>query len=121
MIRGEGNSTYSHQFQKGVVDTGTMRQEEAAPWAEVVEEEEFLILLPSLRRLFFDVEVIQYLANPTMISLGSLSQEGLVLRQLLFIGERNTVNSLESVVIGVPEEVRRRTLHRYLVNMVAAS
>jgi hypothetical protein len=43
------NTTYPHQLHKGIIDTSAMRKEKAAPWAKIVEEEQFLILLLSSR------------------------------------------------------------------------
>ena len=40
-----------------------------------------------------------------MVTLSSLSQEGLVLRQLFLIREGDAVHSLQRVVVGIAEEV----------------
>lgn len=36
--------TYSDELNQGVVDEGPLRQEEAAPWTQVMEEEQVLLL-----------------------------------------------------------------------------
>lgn len=36
--------TYSDEFNQGVVEEGSFRQEEAAPWTQVMEEEQVLLL-----------------------------------------------------------------------------
>ena len=45
-----------------------------------------------------------------MITLRGLSKEDFVLSQLFFIGEGDTVDALQGVVLGVAEEVRRGAL-----------
>lgn len=37
-------STYSDELNQGVVQKGSLRQEEAAPWTQVMEEKQFLLL-----------------------------------------------------------------------------
>lgn len=36
--------TYSNELNQSVVDEGSLRQEEAAPWTQVMEEEQVLLL-----------------------------------------------------------------------------
>lgn len=36
--------TYSDELNQGVVQKGSLRQEEAAPWTQVMEEKQFLLL-----------------------------------------------------------------------------
>jgi len=45
-----------------------------------------------------------------MIPPGSLGEENLVLRELLLVGERDTINSLQGIIVLVTEEVRGRIL-----------
>ena len=45
-----------------------------------------------------------------MIPPGSLSEESLVLRELLLVRERDAVNSLQGIVVLITEEVRSRIL-----------
>ena len=54
-----------------------MREEETASRAEIVEEEQLLVL-----------------ANFTVIALSSLSEEDFVICELLLVGERDTVDAL---------------------------
>lgn len=37
-------STYSDELNQGVVQKGSLRQEEAAPWTQVMEEKQVLLL-----------------------------------------------------------------------------
>lgn len=84
----------TQKLEKGVVDFGTVWQEEARSGGELVEEEEFLLL-----------------TNLSVITLGSLLQVLLVLFQLLLVWERDTVDTLEGIVVGVSEEVGRGVLY----------
>lgn len=45
-----------------------------------------------------------------MVTFSSLSEEDFVISQLLLVRERNAVNALERVVVGISQEVRRRVL-----------
>jgi len=65
-----------------------MREEETASGAQVIEEEQLLLL-----------------ANLAVIAFGSLGQESLVVCQLLLVGEGDTINALKRVVGWVSEEV----------------
>jgi len=78
----------AHELDKGIVDPRSVREEEAASGAQVVEEEEFLV--------FADLPVVP---------LRCLSEECLILGQLLLVREGDTVDSLEGVVGVVTEEV----------------
>ena len=70
-----------------------MREEETASRTQLIEEEQ--LLLPP---------------NLTMIALSSLRKEVLVLRQLLLVGEGDTVDTLQRLIVRVAEEVRGRVL-----------
>lgn len=45
-----------------------------------------------------------------MVSPGSFSEEGLVVCELLLVGERDTVNSLKGIIVLIAKEVRSRIL-----------
>lgn len=57
-----GKLTYAHELNEGIIDPGTMRQEEGTSRTQIVEEKEFL--------LFTDL---------SMIALRGFRQENLVL------------------------------------------
>lgn len=80
-----------NELDKGVVDTGTVREPETGSRAEFVEEEEFLFS-PDL----------------AVVTLGGLLEELLVLCHLFRVGEGDAVDSLEGVVVLVAQKVRRR-------------
>ena len=40
----ETDNTYTHELDERVVDSGAVGEEEATTWAEVVEEEQYLLL-----------------------------------------------------------------------------
>ena len=86
-----------------------MGKEESTPGTEVVEEEEFLFLQKNqfLSCFWFRKP---HLANLTVISLGSFRKESFVLRKLLLIWERDTVDTLQGVIFGVTKEVRSGVL-----------
>lgn len=42
--------TYSDELNQRVVDEGPFRQEEAAPWTQFMEEEQFLLLNQKKKR-----------------------------------------------------------------------
>jgi len=65
-----------------------MGQEEAASRAEVIEEEEFLVL-----------------SDLAMVALRSLGKEDFVVGQLLLIWEGDSVDALQGVIVGVTEEI----------------
>lgn len=81
------------EVHKGVVDTSSVREEEARTGREIVEEEQFLLL-----------------SNLAMVTLGGFFQELLVLSHLLGVRERDTIDTLERVVLGITQEVRSRVL-----------
>ena len=84
-----------------------MREEEAASGAKIVEEEQFLLLSTGGIRLrnYSRYSERTCLANLSMVTLSSFSQEGFVLRQLFLIREGDTIHSLQRVVVGIAEEV----------------
>lgn len=51
-----------------------------------------------------------YLSNLSVISFRGLLQEVLVLGHFLLVGEGDTVDSLQRVVVGVSKEIRCRVL-----------
>ena len=51
-----------------------------------------------------------YLANLPVVTLRGFLEEVLVLGHLLLVREGDTVDTLQRVVLGVAEEVRRRAL-----------
>ncbi len=80
----EWEHTYPHEFNESIIYPCPTRKEEAASGTKVVEEEQLL--------LSTDLSVIPF---------RSLR----VLCQLLLVGEGDTVDSLERVVVRVAEEV----------------
>jgi len=66
--------THLHEFEKGVVDPHTIRQEEGTSRRQVVEDKQFLLS-----------------TDPSVIPFGSFFHVFLVLRHLFRIGERDTV------------------------------
>lgn len=76
------------QVHEGVVNAYTVWQEEGGTGGGFVEEEKLLVL-----------------ADLSVIAFGSLSKEVLVLLKLLLVGERNTSNSLDRLVLAVTEPV----------------
>ena len=81
-------------FHNSVVDAHTVGQPHGGTGRALLEVKELLLL-----------------ANEAVIALGSLLEELLVGGHLLLIGERDTIDTLEGVVVGVTEEVGRRVLH----------
>jgi len=65
-----------------------MWQEEATSRAQVIKEEKFLLF-----------------ADLTMITFGSFSKEQLVFRQLLFVWEGDSIDTLKRLVVRVAKEV----------------
>ena len=86
-----------------------MGKEESTSGTEVVEEEQFLLLQKNQHLSFFQFRN-PHLANLTVISLGGFRKESFVLRKLLLIWERDTVDTLQGVVFGVTKEVRSGVL-----------
>ena len=84
---------FSHQLDQGVVDPGAVRQPEAASRTELVEEEKLLVL-----------------SNLAMVAFGGLGEESLVFGQLFLVGEGDTVDTLQRLIVRVAEEVRGRVL-----------
>lgn len=79
-----------------------------------MEEEELLVLrgcggsaLPSPA-----LKERAHLADTPVVALGRLLKELLVLGHLLGVGERNSVDALQAVVVLVAEEVGGRVLRR---------
>ena len=85
--------THPHELDEGVVDPRAVREPEAAAGRQVVEEEELLVL-----------------ADAAVVALGRLLEELLVVLHLGRVGERDAVDALQRLVVGVAEEVRRRVL-----------
>lgn len=77
-------AAYPHKLSKRVVDARAMWKEEAASWAELVEEEQLL-----------------FSADLAVIPLGGFGQHCLVFRQLLLVWERDTIYSLQRVVVRI--------------------
>lgn len=92
------------EVQQGVVDTHTVGQEEGRAGRNLIEEEELLVL-----------------ANLSVVALGSLSKEVLVLLELLLVRERNTSNSLHGLVGAVTEPVGGRILYSSQSSMLHAT
>lgn len=42
--------TYSDELNQGVVEEGSLRQEETAPWTQVMEEEQVLLLNKTFKK-----------------------------------------------------------------------
>lgn len=59
-----------------------MRKEKTAPRTQVIKEKQFLVF-----------------ANLSVITFGSLGKKNLIVRQLLFVRERNPVDALERFII----------------------
>eukprot|EP00053_Salpingoeca_punica_P013384 m.120929 g.120929 ORF g.120929 m.120929 type:complete len:748 (-) comp16189_c0_seq1:23-2266(-) len=76
-----------------VVDVGAARQEEAAARRELVEEEELLLL-----------------ADLAVVALGSLLLQNLPLLEQLFVRERNAIDALQALSIGLALPVGGRGL-----------
>lgn len=70
-----------------------MRQEETTSRAVFIEEEQLLLL-----------------SDFAMIPTSSLLKELFVVPQLLLVWERNAVDTLQRVVVGIAKEVRGRVL-----------
>ena len=83
----------AHELHQRVVDPSAMRQKETASGTELVEEEKLLVL-----------------SNLAMVALGGFSEESLVFGQLLLVGEGDTVDTLQRIVLRITEEVRSRAL-----------
>lgn len=81
------------KVHEGVIDAGSVREEEARSGREIVEEKQLLLL-----------------SNLAMVALSGLLQELFVLSHLLGVGERNTIDTLKRVVLGITQEVRSRVL-----------
>lgn len=79
-----------------------------------MEKEEFLILRADLQcqplAVTGYVQARTHLSNTTVITLGRLLEELLVFNHLLRVGEGDAVHALQTGVVGVPKEVRRRVL-----------
>lgn len=76
-----------------VVNPRTMGEEETRTWREFMEEKQFLLS-----------------ANSTMVPLGSLFEELLVVDHSLGVWEGDTVDALEGGVVGVAQKVGGRVL-----------
>lgn len=79
------------KIHQSIVDTRTVGEEEGRTRRSFIEEEQLLIL-----------------TNLSVIPLLSLSKEVLVLVKLLLVGERNTSNSLDGLVLAVTQPVSGR-------------
>ena len=82
------------EVHKGIVDACTVRKEKARTGRELVEEEKLLLL-----------------SDLAMVTLRSLFEDLLVLSHLLGVRERDTVDSLERIILGVSQEIRGGVLH----------
>ena len=82
-----------------------MREEESTSRTEVVEEEQLLFLSPHIVSQCKWCGKLKYLADLAMVTLGSLSEERLVLCERLLVGEGDTVDSLQRIIVGVAQEV----------------
>ena len=87
--------TRPHELQERVVYTRAVRQEEATSRTEIVEEEKLLLF-----------------SNLPMIPTGCFGEELLILNHLLLVRERDSVDTLQRVIVGIAEEVGRRILRR---------
>ena len=76
-----------------VVDTRTVWQPETAARTQLVEHEQLLLT-----------------ADAAVVALGGLGQKVLVFGHLLLIRERNTIQTLQRVILLVTQEVRGRVL-----------
>jgi hypothetical protein len=85
-----------------------VRQEETTSGAHFVEEEQFLVL--QAVRQVTDKSNDNDLSNPPMISLRSLDKERFVLRKLLLVWKRDSVDSLEGIIARITKEIGRRIL-----------
>lgn len=85
-----------------------MRQEETTSGAHFVEEEQFLVL-QAVRQVTNKINDND-LSNPPMISLRSLDKERFVLRKLLLVWKRDSVDSLEGIITRITKEIGRRIL-----------
>lgn len=81
---------YPDKGHQGVVDPGTVGEEEAAAGAQLVEEEELLVP-----------------AHQAVVPLLGLLTPLDPLRQLLVLAEGDTVHTLEDLVLGLSEPVAR--------------
>lgn len=88
-----GLPTNPHQLKQRVIYTRSVRQEETTSRAVFVEEEQLLLL-----------------SDFAMIPTSSLLKELFVVPQLLLVWERNAVDTLQRVVVGIAKEVRGRVL-----------
>ncbi len=84
---------YLDEIDQRVVNAGTVWQKETASWTQLMEKEQ--LLLPS------DLAVIAF---------GGFFQELLVRRHFFRGRKRNTINTLQRVVLGVSQKIRRRVL-----------
>ena len=83
----------AHELNERVVDARAVRKPHARAGRELVEEEELLLL-----------------ADPPVIPFSRELERGVVLLELLGLGEGDAVDALERVVVLVAEEVRGRVL-----------
>jgi hypothetical protein len=83
-----------HQGVQGVVDAGAVGEPEGGARGDLVEEEELLVR-----------------SDLSVVALRRLGQEGLVLFEGLLVGERDTGDSLDGLVLAVTKPVRSRVLH----------
>lgn len=81
---------------QGVVDSHTHGQEERTSGRKVVKDEQLLVL-----------------TDFSVVSLSGFLKILFVFFHLSIVGERHAVDSLESVVLGITKEVRRRVLVQY--------
>ena len=97
-------TTYSNELLQRVVDSLTHGQEECASGAQIVEHEQFLLLSYS-----------------SVVSLLGFLNELLVFCELFAIRERDTVESLEGIVLGVCQKVGRGVLPNIVSDLAVTS
>lgn len=92
----DAGQRYLHQIHQSIVYPCAVWQEESAPWTEIMEEEQFLFLRTEEASSEFDFRLrpVPDLSDFTMVPLRCLSEELLVLCQLLLVREGNAVDSL---------------------------
>lgn len=74
-----------------------------------MEEKELLILL-SVKETFTIFRGQGYLSDFAMVSLCSLFKVLLVFLKLLLVWETDSINTLERLVLRIPEKIRGRVL-----------
>jgi len=75
---------FADKVLQGVVDPHSMGEEKATSGGEFMEEEEVLFATYS-----------------AVVAFGGFGEEGFVFCHLFFVGETDTVDSLEGIILGV--------------------